>query len=93
MAKPILKMYDDEKMYQELFEDYIALIKIQGMAEEVLCRSYFMVSLARRYPMWVAVILNASFPKALSMEMKNGNAPALISTPFCVKYFVSSSPA
>lgn len=34
---------------------------IQGMAEEVLCRSYFMVSIGRRYPMWVAVILNALF--------------------------------
>lgn len=40
---------------------------IQGMAEEVLCRSYFMVSLARRYPMWVAVILNALFFAALHL--------------------------
>lgn len=40
MAKPILKMYDDEKMYQELFEDYIASIKIQGMAEETI-RTYY----------------------------------------------------
>jgi len=40
MAKPILKMYDNEKTYQELFEDYIALIKIQGMAEETI-RTYY----------------------------------------------------
>lgn len=40
---------------------------IQGMAEEVLCRSYFMVSIARRYPMWVAVILNALFFAALHL--------------------------
>lgn len=32
---------------------------IQGMAEEVLCRGYLMVSIGRRYPMIVAVVLNA----------------------------------
>lgn len=32
---------------------------IQGMAEEVLCRGYLMVSIGRRYPMVVAVALNA----------------------------------
>ncbi|MBO5372568.1 MAG: CPBP family intramembrane metalloprotease [Lachnospiraceae bacterium] len=31
----------------------------QGMAEEVLCRGYFMVSVGRRYPMLAAVILNS----------------------------------
>lgn len=40
---------------------------IQGMAEEVLCRSYLMVSIARRYPMWTAVILNALFFAALHL--------------------------
>lgn len=40
---------------------------IQGMAEEVLCRSYFLVSIGRRYPMWVAVILNALFFAALHL--------------------------
>lgn len=40
---------------------------IQGMAEEVLCRSYLMVSIARRYPMWVAVLLNALFFAALHL--------------------------
>lgn len=34
---------------------------IQGMGEEVLLRSYLFVSIGRRYPMWVAVILNALF--------------------------------
>lgn len=38
---------------------YVAGFMIQGMAEEVLCRGYFMVSLARRYPMWFAVIVNS----------------------------------
>lgn len=32
---------------------------IQGMSEEVLCRGYFMVSIGRRYSMWVAVIVNS----------------------------------
>lgn len=40
---------------------------IQGMAEEVLCRSYLLVSIGRRYPMWVAVILNALFFAALHL--------------------------
>ena len=40
---------------------------IQGMAEEVLCRSYFLVSIGRRYPMWVAVLLNALFFAALHL--------------------------
>jgi len=32
---------------------------IQVMAEKVLCRGYFLVSLGRRYSMWVAVIVNS----------------------------------
>jgi len=32
---------------------------IQGLAEELLCRSYFMVSLSRSLPTWLCVILNA----------------------------------
>ena len=32
---------------------------IQGMSEELLCRSYFMVSLARRQNLLVAIILNS----------------------------------
>jgi len=32
---------------------------VQGMSEEVLCRGYFMVSIGRRYSMWVAVIVNS----------------------------------
>ena len=43
-----------------LFLLYLVGFMIQGMAEEVLCRSYFMVSVARRYPLWLAVVLNAT---------------------------------
>lgn len=32
---------------------------IQGMAEEVLCRGYFMVSFARRYSMPAAILMNS----------------------------------
>ncbi len=32
---------------------------IQGMAEEVVCRGYFMTSLGRRYSMWAAVLANS----------------------------------
>lgn len=40
---------------------------IQGMGEEVLLRSCLFVSIGRRYPMWVAVILNALFFAALHL--------------------------
>lgn len=43
---------------------------VQGMAEEVFCRSYMMVSIARRYPIWLAVLLNSLFFAALHL----GNA-------------------
>lgn len=32
---------------------------IQGMAEEVLCRGYFMISVARRYPIVLGIIANS----------------------------------
>lgn len=32
---------------------------IQGMAEEVLCRGYFMISVARRYPIALGIIANS----------------------------------
>lgn len=32
---------------------------IQGMSEEVLMRGYFMVSISRRYPLWVAILTNS----------------------------------
>lgn len=34
---------------------------IQGMAEEMLCRGYFMISVTRRYPVAVGIILNSLF--------------------------------
>lgn len=40
---------------------------IQGMAEEVLCRGYFLVSVGRRYSMLTAIIANSLFFAALHL--------------------------
>lgn len=40
---------------------------IQGMAEEVLCRGYMMCSIARKYPLWVAILTNALVFAALHL--------------------------
>lgn len=42
-----------------MFLLFLAGFMIQGMAEEVMCRGYFMTSLGRRYPMWAAVFANS----------------------------------
>ncbi len=42
-----------------MFLLFTAGYMVQGMAEEVLCRGYFMVSVGRRYPMAVAAVVNA----------------------------------
>lgn len=43
-----------------LFLLFLAGFGIQGMAEEVLCRGYFMVSVGRRYSVAAAVFLNSA---------------------------------
>lgn len=40
---------------------------IQGMAEEVMCRGYFMISYARRYPVYAAILANALIFAALHL--------------------------
>ena len=44
---------------------------VQGMSEEVLCRGYFLVSLARRQHMAVAVIVSSCFFGALHLMNDN----------------------
>lgn len=44
---------------------------LQGMSEEVICRGYVMVSIGRRYSMWVAVFTNAIIFAALHL-LNNG---------------------
>ena len=51
---------------------------IQGMSEEVLCRGYMMVSIARRYPIWLAVLLNSLFFAALHLGNSGISVLALI---------------
>lgn len=38
---------------------YLLGFVLQGMSEEVLCRGYLMVSMARKNPLWVAVVGNS----------------------------------
>lgn len=44
---------------------------IQGMAEEVLCRGYFLVSVSRRYPLAVGILANSVVFAALHL-LNNG---------------------
>lgn len=44
---------------------------VQGMAEEVLCRGYFLVSVSRRYPLAVGILVNSVVFAALHL-MNNG---------------------
>lgn len=50
-----------------LFILYLLGFLIQGMAEEVLCRGYFMVSYARKHSIYAAVIANALVFAALHL--------------------------
>lgn len=50
-----------------LFLLYTVGFMIQGMAEEVVCRGYFMVSYARKYPVYAAVIANSLVFAALHL--------------------------
>lgn len=38
---------------------FLAAFLIQGMSEELLCRSFLMVSLSRRWPLWACAVANA----------------------------------
>ena len=42
-----------------LFALYLLGFLIQGMSEEMLCRSYLMVSLSRGWPLWACAVTNA----------------------------------
>lgn len=57
---------------------FIAGYMVQGMAEEVLCRGYFMVSIGRRYSMTVAVIANSVAFAALHLLNPGISALAII---------------
>lgn len=61
-----------------MFVLFVLGFMIQGMAEEVLCRGYFMVSVGRRNPMWVAILLNALVFAALHLLNSGISALAFI---------------
>lgn len=50
-----------------IFILYLLGYMVQGMAEEVLCRGYFLGSYARRYPVYAAVLANALLFAALHL--------------------------
>lgn len=50
-----------------IFLCYLGGFMIQGMAEEVLCRGYFMGSYGRRYPVYAAVLANSLLFAALHL--------------------------
>lgn len=50
-----------------IFVLYLLGFMVQGMAEEVLCRGYFLGSYARRYPVYAAVLANSLFFAALHL--------------------------
>ena len=51
---------------------------IQGMSEELLCRSYLMVSLSRGWPLWACAIANALFFSLLHLGNPGVSPVALI---------------
>lgn len=61
-----------------MFILFVLGFMLQGMAEEVLCRGYVMVSIARRYSMWTAVISNAVIFAALHLLNNGISVPAFI---------------
>lgn len=50
-----------------VFVLFIVGFMLQGMSEEVICRGYLMVSIGRRYSMWVAILSNALIFAALHL--------------------------
>lgn len=50
-----------------IFTLFVVGFLIQGMAEEVLCRGYFLVSVSRRYPLAVGIFANALLFAALHL--------------------------
>ena len=50
-----------------IFILFVVGFLIQGMAEEILCRGYFLVSVSRRYPLAVGIFANALLFAALHL--------------------------
>ena len=67
---------------------------IQGMAEEVLCRGYFLVSCARRHSLWAAVLANSLLFAALHLANDGISPLAFVNLTlfgvFASVYFIKS---
>ena len=50
-----------------MFILFLVGFMLQGMSEEILCRGYIMVSIGRRYSMWVAILSNSVIFAALHL--------------------------
>lgn len=50
-----------------LFVLFLLGFMVQGMAEEILCRGYFLVSFSRRYPLYAAALANSLLFAALHL--------------------------
>lgn len=57
---------------------FFAGFLIQGMSEELLCRSYLMVSLSRKWPLWACAVSNALLFSLLHVGNPGVTAVALI---------------
>lgn len=58
-----------------VFVLYLLGFMVQGMAEEVLCRGYFLISVGRRYPLAVGILANSLLFAAL--HLSNGGISVL----------------
>lgn len=61
-----------------IFLCFVIGFVFQGMAEEVLCRGYFLVSYARRYPVYAAILANALLFTSFHLANSGLSAVALI---------------
>ena len=62
---------------------YLIGFMIQGMAEEVLCRGYFLTSFARKNNLWAAVIVNSLFFSLLHFANPGYNILAAANLTLC----------
>lgn len=61
---------------------------VQGMSEELLCRSYLMVSLSRGWPLWVCAVANALLFSLIHIGNPGVTAIALVNI-FLFGFFAS----
>ncbi len=77
-----------------IFSLFVVGFLIQGMAEEVACRGYFLVSFARRHSVWAAVLANSVVFAAMHLLNSGLSVLALVNLVmfgvFASVYFVKT---